>query len=174
MQEEEQYFAYGNIECPSGLTLRSRPSSRRIGNCIQCSPASIAFATLHYISSFVYVAGSLDGHLIKIGSSTAADNRLYTANLVGYASCSDWERLFCINVQQGARIESDVQSKLRPYQRQINFMRSGTRQTARECFACSYQQAYSQLTTTLRSCGELEKAWQAERAILENYEFNKF
>jgi hypothetical protein len=33
MREEEKYFVYGDTECQSGHTLRSRPSSRRIGNC---------------------------------------------------------------------------------------------------------------------------------------------
>jgi T5orf172 domain len=174
MRAEDKYFAYGVTECPKGHTLRSRPSYRRIGNCIQCGPATITFATRHYTPAYVYIAGSTASQLIKVGSSTEALNRLYIANLVGYADCSDWELLFLIHVQQAGRIENEVQSKLRPYQRQISFVRSGTRQVATECFACSYQQVYSKLATTLVGFGMLKgKQWRAERDILGKYEFDK-
>lgn len=168
MRGDDKYFAYGVAKCLNGHTLRSRS-----GRCIQCRPISIALQMRNYRSAYVYIAGSRASQLIKVGSSTEAENRLYIANLVGYANCSDWELLFRIHVQQAGRIESDVQSKLRLYQRQINFIRSGTSQVARECFACSYQTVYSNLFLTLISFGIFKgEQWQAQRDILDNYELD--
>jgi hypothetical protein len=134
MRGEDKYFAYGVTECLNGHTLRNRR-----GGCIQCNPASIAYQMQHYRSSCVYIAGSMASRLIKVGTSSEPNNRLYIANLDGYANSYDWQLLFLIHVQQAGKIESDVQSKLRPYQRRINFVRNGTEQVATEFFACSYQ-----------------------------------
>jgi hypothetical protein len=135
---------------------------------------TIEFVKRNYRSAYVYIAGSRVSRLIKVGLSTEVHNRLYIANLVGYANCFDWELLSRVHVQQAAKIESEVQLKLRPYQRLVTFVRSGTRQTARECFACSYQEAYSSLAATLLGFGILEGTrWRAEPHVLDNYEFDK-
>lgn len=169
MRVVEKYFAYGVTKCLNGHTLRSRS-----GACIQCNTSSIAFAMRYYRPSFVYIAGSTAGKLIKIGSSSDPYDRLYIANLDGYANSFDWQPLFYVYVQQAGRIESDTQSKLRKYQRRISFIRNGTIQDATECFACSYRQAHCNLYLTLISFGIIEaKQWQAERDTLDNYEFEE-
>jgi hypothetical protein len=112
MRGDDKYFAYGVARCLNGHTLRSRS-----GRCIQCRPISIAYQMRNYRSADMYIAGSRASQLIKIGSSTKAENRLYIANLVGYANYFDLELLFRTHVQQAGRIESDVQSKLGLYQR---------------------------------------------------------
>jgi hypothetical protein len=114
------------------------------------------------------------GQLVKIGSSTEADNRLYIANLDGYAGCYDWQPLFRIHVENSGKVETSVQSKLKQYKKPINFVRNGNRQIAREVFACSYNLAYTELSTTLQIFGILEtKPWRAEQHVLDNYEFDR-
>ncbi len=169
MRGEDKDFAYGVTECLNGHTLRNRS-----GGCIQCRTSRIAFQMRHRRSSYVYIAGSLASQLIKIGSSNEPNNRIYIANLDGYANSSDWQPLFQIHVQQAGRIESDIQSKLRPYQRRINFVRNGSEQVATECFACSYEQAYSKLVTTLLGVGIFKgKQWRAPSETLARYEFGE-
>jgi hypothetical protein len=174
MREDDKYFSYGVPECPRGHTLRSRAKPSRVGNCIQCNPATIAFARRHYRAADVYIAGSRAGKLLKIGLSTETDNRIYIANLDGYAGCSDWKPLVRVHVQQAGRIESTVQAKFRSYQKMIDFVRNGARQRALECFACSFRQAYTELVATLRDFAILDgKQWLAERYVLDNYEFDR-
>ena len=140
MRKEEKYFAYGVSQCLNGHTLR-----RRKGNCIQCRPANIAFELRHRAAAYVYIAGSMTSKLVKIGSSKDPSNRLYIANLDRYGGVFDWRLLYSVHVPQAGKIETDVQSTLRPYQRRIDFYRNGIEQVANECFVCGYHRAHFNL-----------------------------
>jgi hypothetical protein len=169
MREEEKYFAYGVSQCLNGHELRSRK-----GNCIQCRPANIAFELRHHAAAYVYIAGSIIGKLIKIGSSKDPHNRLYIANLDSYAGLSDWQPLYSAYVPRAGKIETGVQSALSLYQRRIEFCRNGVEQVANECFACSYHRAHFWLCLTLLGDGIFKlKQWDAGRDTLEKYEFDE-
>ena len=171
MKLEDKYFAYGVVPCKNGHSLRTRS-----GDCIQCFPASIRFQMRYFEVAYVYIAGSKQLKLIKIGSSKDPENRIYIANLDGheYAGASDWRLLFSMYVRQAGKIETDVHSQLRPFQRQISFCRNGTKQTATECYSCSYQKAYFNLYLSLIGAGIFEgPASEGRQDILDQYAFGE-
>lgn len=168
MRKEGKYFAFGASECLNGHALRTRS-----GNCIQCRPASIAFELRHYAPAYVYVAGSIASKLIKVGPSKDPNDRLYIANLDGYAGASDWNILFFIHVGQAGAVESEIRSRLRTYQKKILFHRNGVEQEATECFSCSYSQAHFNLCLSLIAVGiSGSRQWQADKSTIRRYEFH--
>jgi hypothetical protein len=168
MRREDKYFAVGASECLNGHTLRTRS-----GNCIQCRPASIAFELRRYAPAYVYIAGSTASKLIKVGSSKDPTDRLYIANLDGYAGASDWNILFFVHVGQAGAVESEVQSRLRTYKKKIRFNRNGVEQEASECFSCNYSEAHSNLCLSLVDVGIFDaRRWQADQSTIGRYEFN--
>jgi hypothetical protein len=62
MEEEGYLWCISPSYCYNGHRLRSRP-----GHCIQCDTARIAFVKRHQASAYIYIAGSLESKLIKVG-----------------------------------------------------------------------------------------------------------
>src|SRR5690348_7499758 len=85
MREEGKLFAYG-VRCFRGHSLKARS-----GNCIRCNTANIAFQMRSARSGYVYIARSASRKLTKVGYSADDPwNRIYIANLEGYANAQDW------------------------------------------------------------------------------------
>jgi hypothetical protein len=65
MREEEKLIAYGLNPCPrADHRLRTRN-----GSCPQCETANIAYALRYLRNAHVYIAGSIEKRLIKVGTS---------------------------------------------------------------------------------------------------------
>ena len=64
MRSEEKIFAFNTSTCGNGHTIKSRS-----GHCIVCEPKNIHFTLIKFNEGFVYIAGSIKGSVIKIGSS---------------------------------------------------------------------------------------------------------
>jgi hypothetical protein len=72
-----------------------------------------------------------------VGLSSNFDNRLYIANLEGYAEIWDWVvRDYCY-VQQMGRVEARIKRELSDYGVTRTWIRNGKVTSAREVFSCA-------------------------------------
>ena len=85
-----------------GHRLKTRP-----GHCAQCDTSKLARQTRYNTSGSVYIAGSLQTRLLKIGSTDNVELRertlLYES---GYASAPDWKLLFHTRVAKKGEVEA--------------------------------------------------------------------
>src|SRR6202000_2262759 len=63
-KEEGKELAIGSRCRARGHRLRTRK-----GHCIQCDPKKLGYLRRHEAPGFIYIAGSLRGRLIKVGSA---------------------------------------------------------------------------------------------------------
>jgi hypothetical protein len=70
-KEAGKDIVLGNECRKGGHRLRTRA-----GHCLQCDPKKISFQQRHSGKGYVYIAGSMSGRLIKIGTCSGLDQRL--------------------------------------------------------------------------------------------------
>src|SRR5947209_3307686 len=73
----------------AGHRLRTRP-----GHCAQCDPKKIAYQERFANPGYVYIAGSLAGRVVKIGTCINVPQRENQIRTEGYGGQSDWVVLF--------------------------------------------------------------------------------
>ena len=137
MRKLGKVVAFGVTPCKKyGHRLRNRSV-----HCIQCNPASIAFQARHTKTGFVYVAGSKNLRLIKIGFSSNVDNRMDSLNFLNYASTSDWICLYWTSSEAAGKLEYESQNSLKQYMKPTSYLRDGYSVRCLETFACSVKHA---------------------------------
>ena len=132
MKAEGKFVAYGVTKCHNGHSLRNR-----YGTCIECFPASIAFARRSEMSGYLYLAKSADLGLIKVGfSGDDPDNRIYIANLEGYGGAWDWQICLTVWADHAGAKEIAVHQSLADFRAERAWIRNGAGIVAREMFDC--------------------------------------
>jgi Bacterial RNA polymerase, alpha chain C terminal domain len=130
------------------------------------------FRDRHYEAGNVYIAGSLSGRVIKIG--TAKNMGGYPRYLQNkkYGSLGDWEILYCVWVDEGAgRIEHDARARLQQYKTMRGYERDGRWQKGREILKCSFSAALEALTDAI---GDNKKSNQWRSHHCHYYEFGRY
>src|SRR5713226_7098663 len=105
------------------------------------------FRDRYYASGCIYIAGSLSGRVVKIG--TTGNIRRYQRYLQNrkYGNLADWEILYCFWVNEGAgRIEHDARGRLQQYKTMRMYEKDGRWQKGREILQCSFSAALAALT----------------------------
>jgi hypothetical protein len=143
-----------------GHRLRTRG-----GHCFQCDPKKIAWVVRETARGQVYIAGSLEGRLIKIGCSLDWEQRIRQECAERYGGCSDWRLLAYITVDNMQAVERAARSKLWRYKVIRPSWKDGIQQFAEELLACSYSQAAEALF------GMAEEHGRYESANSRRYEF---
>lgn len=141
LREERKLFAYGLAPCPRGHTLRTT------GGCPQCETSYIAYAKRSRLAGYLYIAKS--GRLTKVGFSKNASNRLYIANLEGYAGKRDWRLRALFYSSNAGQLELATHRALKAYGVFADWERNGTTTRPREVFHCSYEIARDALLSVL-------------------------
>jgi hypothetical protein len=141
MHEEEKFIAYGLNFCPrADHTLRT-PS----GSCPQCDTSSIAYILRHRRKAHVYIAGSIEKRLIKVGTSAdppTLKKRICILNVNSYGGASDWRLLSHIDAATDAsKFEIAIHKDLQHCLTQVSYFNSGNLTVTMECFSCSYSMA---------------------------------
>lgn len=164
MMKTGQHFAFGVTPCKKGgHTIRTK-----YGYCVQCKPDKISYMLRHGRPGNVYVAGSQARRLIKIGSSTEMDERVYNLNLFKYGGASDWVILVTAASEEAGRIEARAQERLNEFKCSSTYFRSGMETTCYELFQCSYAKAKAALVAVLPKGSEMKEHQDAR--ILARYE----
>lgn len=127
------------------LGSRCRKAGHRLrtrgGHCFQCDPKKIAWVVRETARGQVYIAGSLESRLIKIGSCFDWEQRLRQENAEGYGGCHDWRLLTFMTVDNMGTVERSARTKLWRYKVSRPYWKDGARQYAEEIFTCSYSLA---------------------------------
>ena len=133
LREARKLFAYGLAPCPKGHTIRM------LGGCPQCDTSRIAYAKRSRLAGYVYIAKS--GQLTKIGFSTDPFNRIYIANLEGYAGKRDWRVRAQLKSSNAGQLEIAAHKFLRDYCDSTFWVRNSKITYPREVFSCSFETA---------------------------------
>jgi hypothetical protein len=121
----------------------------RAGHCIQCNPINIAFQRREDTPGYVYIAGSLSGRVIKIGTTGDLNQRENQMRAEGYGGSKDWIVLFSLYVSKGGEFERAASSRVRGNRVYRSYFKDGIEQGAVELHQCSFSEALRAMTEHL-------------------------
>lgn len=108
------------------------------------------FRDRHYEGGWVYIAGSLSGRVIKIGTTKSIGRYPRYLQTRKYGSLGDWQLLYHCWVAGGAgRIEHDARARLQNRKTMRGYEKDGRWQKGREIVKCSFTTALEALTDAL-------------------------
>lgn len=165
MRESEKSFAHGVTACSrGGHRLRTRA-----GHCIQCDHSKIAYMLRHEAPATVYIAASIRGQLMKVGSSGLVPERRMMLNAYRYGDQSDWQMLATACTPAAGRVECDVHAKLARYSVPGGYWQGGKRRSCYELFKCNLADALEALRTSLPDSIELTIADEGRSSTKFNF-----
>ena len=149
MKAEHKLFGYNGSSCTKGMghTLLSRA-----GRCIQCNTANITFMRREHDKGDVYLLGSVQTSLIKIGSTiVSVASRVSRLNAVAYGSSTDWESLLIArDLPCAGEVEGKIHSKLAEFRiGGLSYRNSDREQVCYELFSCSLKTAMDAFISAL-------------------------
>lgn len=135
-------FAFNSTPCDqNGHTIRTRS-----GHCIQCDTARIAFILRHVSFGTVYIAGSLKGQIIKVGTTSSKEGRSDSLNRTKYGNLDDWEILLSLRCLSSGKLEFETHKSLQSFAAtDIKYVHEKHNQQTYEIFRCSYSRAKNSL-----------------------------
>ena len=148
MEQEGYLWCIAPKPCYAGHRLRSHA-----GHCIQCDTARIAFVKRHHDTAYIYIAGSLDSKVVKIGNAIWPERRVAALNTRNYGGITDWVMLYHAKYEEGGKIEFAAHGLLFGYRRGV-----------KEIFRCNYEtarEALMQATQGYLGEDEWERKWAA-------------
>jgi hypothetical protein len=126
----------------------------------------------HYESGNVYIAGSLSGRVIKIGTAKSMGGYPRYLQNKKYGSLGDWEILYCVWLREGAgRIEHDARARLQQHKTMRGYEKDGRWQKGREILKCSFSAALGALTDAI---GDNKKSNEWRSHHCRYYEFGRY
>jgi Bacterial RNA polymerase, alpha chain C terminal domain len=126
----------------------------------------------HYAAGNVYIAGSLSGRVIKIGTAKNMGGYPRYLQNKNYGSLNDWQILYCVWVDEGAgRIEHEARARLQQYKTMRGYERDGRWQKGREILKCSFSAALDALTYAI---GNDKKSNEWQSSHCRYYEFGRY
>jgi hypothetical protein len=131
MRDLGKGFMLGSKCNAAGHRLRTRA-----GHCIQCDTSKIAYERRHRNKGTVYLAYSESMSLVKIGSTTDVERRIYSLNYQSYGGANDWVVVDCANTAEMGLLERQIQDRLSKYKVKGIYIKGGKSQSAAEIFRC--------------------------------------
>lgn len=145
MKLQRKTIAIGANPCRArGHTIRTRG-----GHCAQCDPTNIVYTRRHERSAYVYIAGSKDGGILKIGFSEDPHQRIDTLNNQKYGLGSNWELLLYVHCDRAGAIESEARKKLSKYIVPTIYDKGSKEQFTLEQVRCSFTLARDAIAATV-------------------------
>ena len=167
MKDLEKLIAINTTPCSRyGHTIRTRS-----GHCCQCNTASIAYLKRHYSNGYVYIVGSQNKKVLKVGSTNNIDNRVNSLNFQNYASINDWKLIFYYKCYDMGLIETNAHNKLKKFQVERTYIKNGRTQIAYEIFDCNYDTCKNALSNVTKDNLIIEK--YEDDILSQKYYFNK-
>lgn len=168
MKSLGKIFAYNTTPCKTHAhTLRSRA-----GHCIQCDTSKIAYMLRSVSYGTVYIAGSIKGQFIKIGTTSDKRIRASSLNRTKYGNQDDWEILLSFSCWNSGEIEDRIQKSLSLYEAtDIKYDRNTKTQLAYELFRCSYRKARESVFMVLKDLKLSSLGLSENKVKAEKYNF---
>jgi hypothetical protein len=167
MKALEKLIAINATPCSKyGHTIRTRN-----GHCCQCNTASIAYIKRHYADGYVYIVGSQEKKVLKVGSTNNIKNRVNSLNFENYASINDWELILYYKCNNIGLIETEAHNKLNKFQIEKIYTKNGRTQIAYEIFDCSYDTCKNSLISSIKNQKDIIEKYEDE-LLSKKYYFN--
>jgi T5orf172 domain len=147
MEQQGYLWCIAPKSCYAGHRLRSRA-----GHCIQCDTARIAFVKRHHDTAYIYIAGSLESKVVKIGNAILPERRVAALNTRYYGGITDWVMLYHAKYEEAGKIEFAAHGRLFGYRE------------VKEIFRCNYETARKALMEATQGYlgeDEWERKWAA-------------
>jgi hypothetical protein len=122
----------------------------------------------HHEPGWVYIAGSLSGRFIKIGTTqdiAQAHKRLRTQK---YGGLSDWLMPYWVWAEKGGKVEHDARRQLKRYKILRMYEKDGGYQKGREMVRCSFTKARCALYGLISDEAKAAECWSPHSS---DYEF---
>jgi hypothetical protein len=117
----------------------------------------------------VYIAGSLTGRVIKIGTAKDIPQRERQLRAERYGGFSDWIVLFSIWANEAGRVEYDASSRVGGRRIYRSYSKDGVEQTAIEVLEAPFSAAEKAIRESLGPI-DTAAAWESIRSY--RYEFD--
>lgn len=148
MSDLDIWIAYGVSACrTAGHTLRTRA-----GHCIQCSPENLSYLKRHNQPGYIYIAQSIRGNLIKVGTSNDPKYRVTQLNCYVYGGRDDWVLQFKDESAMAGKAEAMAHHKLSQCAATGSYVKSGQKIECRELFLCTLDTAILAVKKALMEC----------------------
>jgi hypothetical protein len=125
----------------------------------------------YYAPGYVYIAGSMSGRVLKIGTTKNIRRQGKRLQNLAYGSLDDWVLLYSVWVDEAGRIEHDARRRLRRYQTLRMYMKDGSWQKGREIVECSFSMALEALFDSIGDDAQ-SSVWQSK--YHHRYEFTRY
>ena len=142
----------------------------RAGHCIQCNPLNIVYQKREDTPGYVYIAGSLSGRVIKIGTTGDLNQRENQMRAEGYGGSKDWIILFSLYVERGGAFERGASDRVNGKRVYRPYFKDGIEQDAVELHLCSFSEALRAMTERL-SDEERKRMTVYRSQYTDRYEF---
>lgn len=136
IKEAGKTIALGSPCRKAGHRLRSRK-----GHCVQCDTKILAFAGRYDLKQYLYVAGSLQARLIKIGVCKDLRQRINQICSERHGDARDWAVIYAVEIERAGEIEERVLSRLGKFAIDSSYWKNGFQQQSIELRRCSISQA---------------------------------
>jgi hypothetical protein len=140
----------------------------RAGHCVQCDPKKLGFLQRFSATQYVYIAGSKDLRLIKVGTSSNIDQRERQMRTERYGGAGDWQVLLLLTVANAGSIENRIQYRLSQYCTTREYWKDGWKQVAVELFKCPFSKVRQTLLDVVGPDGL--GAWVSKRTGAYEFE----
>jgi hypothetical protein len=126
----------------AGCTNGGHRLKTRSGHCAQCDTSKLARQTRYNTPGSVYIAGSLQTKLLKIGSTDDVEQRARTLQYErGYGAAPDWKLLFHARVAKKGEVEGAALRSLNAYKVARHYVKNGAPQEAVELLRAPFSTA---------------------------------
>src|ERR1700722_10422251 len=134
----------------------------RSGHCAQCNPVNLARQTRYNTAGSVYIAGSLQDRLLKIGSTDDVEQRTRTLQYEsGYGSAPDWTMLFHAKVAKKGEIEAAALRALKAFKVVRPYVKNGAQQEAGELLDAPFSTALAAIVDVIGGPSGCKDPWKA-------------
>ena len=167
MKEMDKIIAIGVTPCAKF----SHSMRTRNGHCVQCNTATIAFLERHYEKGYIYIAGSKNEEVIKVGFASDINNREESLNDEGYGEINDWKIIFQVMCKDAGKIEFRTHKKLNKYLINRSYLKNNKKNECYEIFSCSYSLAKKTLDENIGDSKNIKKSFE-NLPIIDEYNFD--
>ena len=167
MKEMDKIIAIGVTPCAKF----SHSMRTRNGHCVQCNTATIAFLERHYEKGYIYIAGSKNEEVIKVGFASDINNREESLNDEGYGEINDWKIIFQVMCKDAGKIEFRTHKKLNKYLINRSYLKNNKKNECYEIFSCSYSLAKKTLDENIGDNNNIKKSFE-NLPIINEYNFD--
>jgi hypothetical protein len=144
-----------------------RPSG---GHCAQCRPENLAYQERYRQEAYIYIAGSQEQRILKVGFSQSPHSRADHLNALRYGSASDWTLLFYVRCTRAGAIEHSLLAMHRNASVFGEYWKDRRYQECFELLRCDYSALRVSLSDLINDA-TLINAWEDELAA-RKYNFS--